>query len=162
MVLGTGDTPIPRQISSRGPWAAPIPPWLGLGVKGHPHTPTDFLPRPVGGCDTSLGCSWRLGAPLYHDEVSSGARGLTRYLLELFPGSRGTPIAAPPHCQIAYTYTRRSHNARLNLISPRPSQAATYHRLVAPLNTPCGHPSCGDSTHSRPIELFPAAYGQHR
>ena len=126
----------------------PIPPSVGPGVKGHPHTPTAFLPRPMGGPDTSVGWSWSQEAPIFPHKVSPGALGLPQYLFDLFLGSRGTPIAASPRCQTAYIYTRPSHNARLSLTGPHLSPLAFYHRLVAPLHTPCGNPSCGDSMRS--------------
>ena len=51
---GPLDTPVLPLIWSRGPWAARIPPTVGTRVRGHPYTPTDFLPGP----NTSLSCSW--------------------------------------------------------------------------------------------------------
>ena len=112
--------------------------------QGTPHTPTDFLPGPVGGPYTSLGWSWGQGTPLCPRESPPGARGQPQYLLELFLGPRGTPIAASPHPQISRRYTLRSHDARLCFIGQPASPLAIHHRVGARLHTTCGHPSCCD------------------
>ena len=60
LFLGSWGTAVLPLIFSSGPWEAPIPPWVGPEVRGHPYT----------------------------HEVSLGARGQPQYLLELILGSR--------------------------------------------------------------------------
>ena len=132
---GSWNTPVLPLNCSWDPWAAHIPPWVGSGVRGHPHTPTNFLLGPVGGPDTSLGRSWGKGSPQYshfgRDECNNylGARLPT--CVQLMVSAATAAAKGGWRCngrllQMAGAVSRQPGTAAQSNIT-KPQRASPYH-----------------------------------